>query len=40
VVSLILNLSSSSATTVKVERGPMHQFLVASVKTIAPNCDQ
>jgi len=32
--------TSSSATTVKVERGPMHQFLVATVKAIAPNCDQ
>ena len=31
---------SSSATTVKVDRGPMHQFLVASVKMLTPNCDQ
>jgi hypothetical protein len=32
--------TSSSATTVRVERGPMHQFLVASVKMLAPNCEQ
>ena len=31
---------STAATTVKVARGPMHQFLVASVKTLAPNCEQ
>ena len=30
---------SRTATTVKVARGSMHQFLVASVKTLAPNCD-
>jgi hypothetical protein len=32
--------TSSAATTVKVDRGPMHQFLVASVKMRAPSCDQ
>ena len=31
---------STAATTVKVARGSMHQFLVASVKTLAPNCEQ
>src|SRR5688572_14082901 len=31
---------STAATTVKVARGDMHQFLVASVKPLAPNCDQ
>lgn len=29
---------SSAATTVKVARGPANQFLVASVKTLAPTC--
>jgi hypothetical protein len=29
---------SSQATTVKVERGAATQFLVASVKTLAPSC--
>lgn len=30
--------ASSTATTVKVARGPANQFLVASVKTLAPTC--
>ena len=32
--------TSTAETTVKVDRGRMHQFLVASVKTLAPNCEQ
>ncbi len=31
---------SSSETTVRVDRKSMHQFLVASVTALAPNCDQ
>ena len=31
---------SSAAATVKVARGDMHQFLVASVKMLSPNCDR
>jgi hypothetical protein len=31
---------STAGTTVRVERGPMHQFLVASVKTLAPGCER
>jgi hypothetical protein len=32
--------TSSAATTVKVARGADSQFLVASLKTVAPNCQQ
>ena len=31
---------SNAATTVKVTRGAMPQFLVASVKMLAPHCDR
>jgi len=31
---------SSTGTTVKVARGPESRFLVASVKTLAPGCQQ
>jgi hypothetical protein len=31
---------SSSSETVKVARGPANQFLVATVKTVAPSCDR
>jgi hypothetical protein len=31
---------STAATTVKVARGAMNQFLVASVKTLSPHCEQ
>jgi len=30
---------STAATTVKVARGPMNQFLVASVKALSPHCE-
>ena len=30
----------SSSETVRVDRKSMHQFLVASVKTLAPDCDR
>lgn len=31
---------TSKTTTVKVARGDVHQFLVASVKMLSPNCDK
>ena len=31
---------TTSAALVKVARGDMHQFLVASVKMLSPNCDR
>lgn len=34
------NRKSNATTTVKVARGAMPQFLVASVKMLSPHCDQ